>query len=130
MSDDENNDRIASLIGGVFKPCECDFEQCTKYPRWHWKPEANPWNIEWQTIQQKRPDITNERPDFLHDLNAMHEAEKILGKLAGDYDCNLWIILKRDWELLDPKAIISSWYATARQKAEAFVMTMEVKDKT
>ena len=68
-------------------------------------------------------------PDFLNDLNAMHQAESTMsGKQAEDYDMCLWVILKRDWDKINnPNAIIASWYATPSQRAEAFVLAMEKK---
>lgn len=55
-------------------------------------------------------------PDYLNDLNAMHEAEKILTKQQwedyGDY-------LER---MIDP---VKGWlHATAAQRAEAFLKTL------
>ena len=65
-------------------------------------------------------------PDFCNDLNLMYNAEKTLvGERAGTYDCMLWVIIKKEWESVgNNAAIISSWHATARQKAEAFVLAM------
>lgn len=68
-------------------------------------------------------------PNFCNDLNLIYQAEEFLtGKLAGDYDSILWIILKEEWYKVSRNTtILSSWHATARQKAEAFVMTMGEK---
>ena len=65
-------------------------------------------------------------PQYCSDLNAMYQAEEFLtGKLAGDYDAMLWIILKEEWHKANRNTtILSSWHATARQKAEVFVMVM------
>ena len=64
-----------------------------------------------------------EIPDYLNDLNAMHEAEKVLeadratGK-GGWSDYNTWLqfISDRDGK---PK-----WHATAAQRAEAALRTL------
>jgi hypothetical protein len=49
-------------------------------------------------------------PDYVHDLNAMHEAEKVLDETqAEDYE-----------ELLGEYG----FHSTARQRAEAFLMTL------
>jgi len=68
----------------------------------------------------------NSIPDYLNDLNAMHDAEKVLtGQAASDYDMHLWIVIKRDWdEANNPLATIASWHATAAQRAEALLRTI------
>ena len=57
-------------------------------------------------------------PDYLHDLNAMHEAEKRLFKLANTneeaYSHHL-TCLTSGW---------STYHATAAQRAEAFLRTI------
>jgi hypothetical protein len=65
-------------------------------------------------------------PNYFSDLNAMHEAEKVLrGQQASDYDMHLWTVLKRDWEKANvPITTIASWHATAAQRAEAFLRTI------
>jgi hypothetical protein len=56
-------------------------------------------------------------PDYLNDLNAMHEAEKVL-------------VGKNNWELCEYvhklHTATNSWiaFATARQRAEAFLRTL------
>ena len=128
MTDDEKNDRIATLIGGVLKPCECGFERCQKQTRWHWKPNANPWHREWHSEYQKRPDITDERPDFIHDLNAMHEVEKDIfngtsgWRIEDDYLRNLSTVIGIP---VDKNEAVSPYIAsaTAEQRAEAFFRT-------
>lgn len=62
-----------------------------------------------------------EWPDYCADLNAMHEAEKILGhKLVkyGNALCNMTLANEGD----KPECYI--WHATARQRAEAFLRTL------
>jgi hypothetical protein len=65
-------------------------------------------------------------PNYPKDLNAMHDAEKVLtGQAASDYDMHLWIVIKRDWdEANNPLATIASWHATAAQRAKAFLRTI------
>jgi hypothetical protein len=54
-------------------------------------------------------------PDYCNDLNAMHEAEKVLGEIYSikscEYDDWLQSIIEHD----------QKWRATARQRAEAFL---------
>ena len=58
-------------------------------------------------------------PDYLSDLNAMHEAEKVLFKTndwsACKYDKMLWNMTS-SWR----------WTATAAQRAEAFLKTLNL----
>jgi len=128
MSADEKNDKIATLIGGVFKPCECGFENCRCiHHRWHWNPDANPWNQDWHTDSQTRPNITDDRPDFIHDLNAMHKAELTMSQgMLQDYLSNLLPMMKEGpYETNEDLWIARSIRATAEQRAEAFILTME-----
>jgi len=56
-------------------------------------------------------------PDYPNDLNAMHDAEKVLtGGLRSKYDAELGIIAARD------RCFI--WETTASQRAEAFLRAM------
>ena len=57
-------------------------------------------------------------PDYLNNLNAMHEAEKVLDIVAerGDYWDYLSFITGGEDEMI---------YATASQRAEAFLRTLD-----
>ena len=56
-------------------------------------------------------------PDYLTDLNAMHEAEKVLtGGMRSKYDAELTLICSRDYNFI--------WESTAPQRAEAFLRTL------
>ena len=60
-------------------------------------------------------------PDYCNDLNAMHEAEKVLGKKLSEYGsqlCEMTIVNEDDF----PECYI--WYCTARQRAEAFLRAL------
>lgn len=60
--------------------------------------------------------FTHQLPDYLSDLNAMHEAEKILNtNQAADYCELLRPIICGCWRLV---------HATAAQRAEAFLKTL------
>jgi len=74
--------------------------------------------IQWNDCHQYDP---------LSDLNAMHEAEKVLTRnQLGKYDQNLWIIVgakcKKTGQVLDGMF----WHATAAQRAEAFLKTLNL----
>jgi hypothetical protein len=64
-------------------------------------------------------------PDYLNDLNAMHEAEKVLSLTEfWDYAKNLCAIVKMD------KGRESHIHATASQRAEAFLRTLNLWNPT
>ena len=56
-------------------------------------------------------------PDYLNDLNAMHEAEKVIGPIKGIEFCYHLneMGMSGEWEILT---------ATAAQRAEAFLRTI------
>ena len=58
----------------------------------------------------------HELPDYLNDLNAMHEAEKMLRNQFTTLEETYW----RHLQHVQPHPI----YATARQRAEAFIKTL------
>jgi hypothetical protein len=58
-------------------------------------------------------------PDYPNDLNAMHEAEKVLkGGLRNTYDAWLGIIAKQEHCFI--------WETTAAQRSEAFLRTLNL----
>ena len=75
-------------------------------------------------------------PDYLNDLNAMHEAEKLI---ASDVHKLAWcrvlaviiheqhVAVKSDAQWMRSEAMMM---ATAAQRAEAFVLTMTAEDAT
>jgi hypothetical protein len=72
---------------------------------------AKPPNGEWQ--------YQDKIPNYCNDLNAMHEAEKILSDEShADYACELVKTIRRNGEWFE------SVSATAAQRAEAFLKTI------
>ncbi len=66
------------------------------------------------------PDPTHALPDYLHDLNAMHEAEKVL--TDEQYSKYAWLVLSGTPEReVECREFFS---ATAAQRAEAFLRTI------
>ena len=58
-------------------------------------------------------------PDYLNDLNAMHEAQKILKLgMRNRYDAELSLIAERDYCFI--------WETSTEQKAEAFLRTLDL----
>ena len=73
--------------------------------------------------------ILKETPDYLNDLNAMHEAEKMLSDQQA-WDC---VVLLIGWKpapsgfpLLSKSQSIALYKATATQRAEAFLKTLNL----
>lgn len=102
MTDDQINEAIAEACGWT------EIQTCTCWDDvFRGKP---PGKIGLKHIE-----------DYCNDLNAMHEAEKVLGKKLSEYGnqlCEMTIVSKDDF----PECYI--WHATARQRAEAFLRTL------
>ena len=70
-------------------------------------------------------------PDYLNDLNAMHEAEKVLSNkvdlVRQCYLDNLCIATNGEFAEMDGsyKEVWAMSHATATQRAEAFLRTIE-----
>jgi hypothetical protein len=65
-------------------------------------------------------------PDYLNDLNAMHEAEKSadVGNFVIEYTRILHSVLEKEGS--HPKNHPFYWMATAAQRAEAFLRTLNL----
>lgn len=70
-----------------------------------------PGNSDWQTEQV---------PDYLNDLNAMHEAEKVLGSIQQNRYISILSGITSDVEMEGVT------FATAAQRAEAFLKTLNL----
>jgi hypothetical protein len=63
-------------------------------------------------------------PDYLNDLNAMHEAEKVLTP-EQRVQYRIWLILNSDGrKAVFPSVEAAMCHATAAQRAEAFLGTL------
>jgi hypothetical protein len=76
------------------------------------------------------PDNRNYKspPDYLSDLNAMHEAEKVLTgafETCSDYQKQLIKVCGCEGYLPSAQFL---WHATAAQRAEAFLRTLNLWD--
>lgn len=97
--------------------------------KWRWK-DSQQLVRQWSSPKDNSRFFDNELPDYCHDLNAMHEAEKVLKGSINDehsevsgYSENLTTVIYGDGELE------SIWFAdliraTASQRAEAFLKTI------
>ena len=68
-------------------------------------------------------------PDYLNDLNAMHEAEKVINRDRGEWGApSEWDIYKMYLRKLCPQpyGALGAEDATAAQRAEAFGMTLKL----
>jgi len=94
----------------------------------------------WVNTHDDQLILFSELPDYLNDLNAMHEAEKLL-KYCNDPNCKNDMCGKGTWgmytRMLDEivnenSEKCGSWgvsyCATASQRAEAFILTMDTEN--
>lgn len=69
-----------------------------------------------------------ELPDYVNDLNAMHEAESTLGEKDCFYTMQLALLVKSEWLPMTGFAAYRLATATARQRAEAFLAAIASKE--
>jgi hypothetical protein len=99
MTNEEINKIIAEFRGWKY-----EFNGNDEDPEWYWIPPNN-------------PDGNGTPPDYCNDLNAMHEAEKMLNEKQED------IMNSTLWDIMDGRKYL--WHSTASQRAKAFVITIE-----
>ncbi len=97
MNTEKQRIAIAEACGWTQGYCPCGDEECGAW-------------------QSPRKDNWEYLPDYLNDLNAMHEAEKVMkGQKIDAYVTML---------CLKVQSTPSLWNATAAQRAEAFLRTI------
>ena len=69
---------------------------------------------QWGSLYRTLHGIVRNCPDYCNDLNAMHEAEKVLNK-------EQWVAYGRELSRLNVFPMV---HATAAQRAEAFLRTL------
>lgn len=78
----------------------------------HWlSPKGRKYETDW------RSKTTTGLPNYPEDLNAMHEAEKVLGDQIYNY--TLWLIKILNWSARRESTFVLI-HVTASQRAEAF----------
>lgn len=78
----------------------------------------------------KDPDVRN-LPDYLRDLNAMHEAEEVLTQeQKNNYVRILWRIARQGVTTDGPDGWFLQVAATAAQRAEAFLRTLNLWEES
>ena len=114
MTDKELNDKVGELLGWKYGPCGCGAPACDKSERWQ-----DPV-LQWH----------DELPNFTFDLNAMHGAEATIPDNDGAQGAYHAALCKvTNWapvhcSISQAKANFDLIRATARQRAEAFVIAM------
>lgn len=107
MTEQEQRIAIAEVCGWVHDG------SVTPAPRG--QPVFREW---WQSPRAERAHSADDLPDYLHDLNAMHEAEPfVMNRVVqgeNTYDYILGIVCAKE----------PIWHATAAQRAEAFLRTI------
>ena len=89
-----------------------------------WKPETY-WA---QPIEPGDIPVTTSPPDYLNDLNAMHEAEKVLPRPL--YHIDYWQKGYGRFQQILSSLTITPYSATASQRAEAFLRTIGKWEET
>ena len=75
------------------------------------------WHSGWPHEYMNQADRLRHIPNYLNDLNAMHEAEKGLVRLQ-------WVSYLRRLQTLCDESVTWPIHATATQRAEAFLRTI------
>jgi hypothetical protein len=112
--DYEIDNEIAKALGWTDLKEHCPSSLCPLYHGVIPKQPGIPWTSTPQLV-----------PRFSQDLNAMHEAEKLLtDEQWFRYRAELWNITPRSFALPDCER--ATIHATARQRAEAFLRTLNL----
>jgi len=108
MTDKQINQRIAEACGWKLKSNGLN-------PMWSWQNESLTHRIKW--VANKEMASQGVLPNYVNDLNAMHEVQKVLTNTQwGVYVNYLTATTKHDYRRACAEA-------SARQKAEAFLKT-------
>lgn len=88
---------------------------------WRRKPMAENGPLVWHDGEKFRSDY--EMPDYLNDLNAMHEAEKVFADLTDEHwgTYAAWLHKIVPLSTLPSEVLVN---ATAVQRSEAFLRTL------
>jgi hypothetical protein len=136
MTDEQMRIAIAEVCGVHTKHCKgwtCDHEDYRQGRHGSWRhfnseQEALDWNRIFPTEGFKTEVYTlaSLLPDYLNDLNAMHEAEK---HLQPNQSCTYWCrLMESGPKRTDGGAMFwGATHATARQRAIAFIKTLNLE---
>lgn len=138
MTDQEINEAIAEACGAtwskVLNPC-CDSEASWQLAFREQKPGTHhlslgmPWQVDFVVATEPTDNAkrTTNIPSYCQDLNAMHEAEKVLHDKQLAWTIQLVKATNGAWVnscSLHYADVIAIAHATARQRAEAFLRTI------
>lgn len=92
---------------------------------WYRAPYEDSW---YESAWRKGSELVGEHalPDYLNDLNAMHDAEKVLLETTKKGDWRGWDSIRINLEEMVGKDDV--FHATAAQRAEAFLRTLNLWD--
>ena len=82
---------------------------------WTFQPMMGPLDFPWMTPSKKWEDRQANPPDYLSDLNAMHEAEKVIRSDKKKWNIYYCHLCKMNG------GFRNCMHATAAQRAEAFL---------
>jgi len=103
----------------IAEACGWELKSNGLSPMWSWQNESLTHRIKW--VAHKEMASQGVLPDYLNDLNAMHEAEKTLNFFKkAEYARMLTSIA---WQSEQP--FFAPMTATAAQRADAFLRTIE-----
>lgn len=113
MTNEEINIAIAKACGWKFIPEYCHGED---------QPP------EFTTVTPDGKHLCGYYPDYYHDLNAMHEAEKLLetADQQSRYYAEIADITWWNIETGNRQVVFNQLTATAKQRAEAFLKTLNL----
>lgn len=96
--------------------------------RWKWEKL---WTGEFHGKPMGEQGPLRELPDYCNDLNAMHEAEKVLiNEQDLKYSESLAIVVKARWKTNNSYDMQKFRSATAAQRSEAFLKTIGKWEET
>jgi hypothetical protein len=116
MTPSQQRIAIAEACGWMryFEPLEINEDGVGK-----WRYHKGNSNVKWSNL-----------PDYLNDLNAMHEAEKVLFDGEHDKEFFLYVEALEQITLKSKKPVWCAVFATATQRAEAFLRTLSLWQET
>jgi hypothetical protein len=106
----------------IAEACGWELKSNGLSPMWSWQNESLTHRIKW--VAHKEMASQGVLPDYLNDLNAMHEAEDTIrdnswGWLTYMSQLNRIPSLEDEW-------LLAAVHATAAQRAEAFLKALEL----
>lgn len=131
MSPEAQRIAIATTCGWKTELCDGDHQRCQNgmcYPSRFCTDIIPVW---WVENSERYPGVYANPPDYLNDLNAMHEAEKVFcsdGKQSERYAESILDVLQVPLAFIGTaRCAFLTNHATAAQRAEAFLRTLNLE---